>query len=62
MLENRMIMSQVEESLEAAKERKRPVCDWCGCPIWDEKAVHHRGDWVCSDCINFWTEAIEEDE
>jgi len=61
MLENRMIMTQVEESIEAAKERRRPVCGWCGYPIWDDKAVHYHNRWICTGCLDFWTEYIEEE-
>ena len=40
---------------------KRPVCHYCGEHIQDEYAVRIDGHWICKECIDDFTEYIEED-
>lgn len=46
------------ERYAAEQERelqKLPVCECCGEPIQQEKAVYYNDQWICKDCeIDFW--------
>lgn len=38
-----------------------PVCDICGEPIQQEKAIYYNDQWVCRDCEHdFWDEIRED--
>ena len=42
--------AEQEEALE-----KLPVCECCGKPIQQEKAVYYNYQWCCEDCeFDFW--------
>ena len=49
---------------EAEQEKKLaelPVCEICGEPIQQEKAVYYNDQWICEECeAEFW-ESIRED-
>jgi len=41
--------------------KKLPVCDRCGEPIQQEKAVYYNDQWVCEDCEDEFWQSIRED-
>jgi len=36
---------------QAKAERRRPVCDWCGSPIYDDLYLLPDGTTVCEECM-----------
>ena len=42
--------AELEEMLE-----KLPVCECCGKPIQQDKAIYYNDQWCCEDCeTEFW--------
>lgn len=43
--------AEQEEELE-----KLPICECCGEPIQQEKAIYYNDQWCCEDCeYDFWS-------
>lgn len=49
-------MQDQDEQLE-----KLPVCECCGEPIQQEKAVYYNDQWCCEDCEDEFWRSIRED-
>lgn len=48
-----------------AEQNKRleslPVCECCGEPIQQEKAVYYNDQWICENCeSDFWADIRED--
>jgi len=52
------------ERYDAAQEKKLerlPVCECCGEPIQQEKAVYYNSQWICEGCeFDFWHDIRED--
>ena len=38
-----------------------PLCECCGEPIQQEKAIHYNDQWCCEDCEDTFWQGIRED-
>ena len=52
---------EAHDRKEARRIARLPVCDFCGEPIQQERALKLMGLWVCDECISNNMEWIEED-
>lgn len=40
---------------------KLPVCNMCGNPIQQDKAIYYNDQWICEECErDFWQEIRED--
>ena len=51
----------MEEARLSRAERKRPHCDICREPIWDEYAYRIDGVLICESCVENSKEYLEDD-
>ena len=52
------------EVYDAEQERKLdklPVCECCGEPIQQEKAIYYNDQWCCEDCEREFWQSIRDD-
>lgn len=41
--------------------QKLPICECCGNPIQQEKAIYYNDQWCCEDCeFDFWHDIRED--
>ncbi len=46
---------------QQAKLDKLPICNCCGEPIQQEKAVYYNDQWCCEECEDEFWQDIRED-
>ena len=46
----------------ASRERNRPICDYCGDTITQDKVLVLHGDYICDRCARRNTVTLTEDD
>lgn len=59
--DNPILDVEQHDAEQQAKLDKLPVCECCGEPIQQEKAIYYNDQWCCIDCEEEFWQNIRED-
>lgn len=49
------------DSIQADELSKLPICNCCGEPIQQDKAIYYNDQWVCRECeSDFWMDIRDD--